>query len=117
VAKQVMALCRDPDYTVLVPRIPEEASVYLPIDLRYGFGHKVLAIIDDTHGVRQRATARNPQPVPEPKVEMFAGWVPDAKVVSVKRLELDSLPADYRWKVYELTVERRGLALANLPSR
>jgi 4-amino-4-deoxy-L-arabinose transferase-like glycosyltransferase len=114
-SRQMATLCRDPDYTVLVPKLPEEASVYLPIDLRYGFGHKVLAIVDDAHGVRQRAIAANPRPVPEPKLEMFAGWVPDAKVVSVRRLQIDSLPADYRWKVYELTVERRGLALSSPP--
>jgi 4-amino-4-deoxy-L-arabinose transferase-like glycosyltransferase len=111
VARAVMALCRDPNYTVLVPRLPEEASVYLPIDLRYGFGTKVLAIVDDTHGVRQRGAAAAPQPIPQPKVENFAGWVPDARVVSVKRLEFNSLPPDYRWKVYELTVERRGYAM------
>ncbi|HEX4793096.1 MAG TPA: glycosyltransferase family 39 protein [Humisphaera sp.] len=110
VAAEMIRLCHDPDYTILPYRVPEEASVYLPINLRYGFGHKVLAIVDDAHNIQKRATAKTTA-IPEPSLDVFQGWVPDARVIAVRRVPVAAVAPDYRWKLYELTVERRGYAL------
>ena len=110
VAAEMIRLCQDPDYTILPYRLPEEASVYLPINLRYGFGHKVLAIVDDAHNVQKRAAAKATA-IPEPNLEAFQGWVPDARVIAVRRIPVAAVAPDYRWKLYELMVERRGYAL------
>jgi 4-amino-4-deoxy-L-arabinose transferase-like glycosyltransferase len=114
VGRQIVQLCKDPQYTVLVSRLPEEVAVYLPIEMQYGFGPKVLIVVDDAHGAHDRAVSGKNLSISEPRVESFQGIVPDGKVVGVRRIPVQNVPPDYRWKVYELTVERRGFASATL---
>ena len=107
VAAELLALSRQPGYTLLVPRLPEEVSIYLPLDVHYGYEKHVLTIMDDTHGVHQR----HGKPVPPPQVSTFQRMVPDAEVTAVRRVPVKSAPGDARWKVYDITVRRTGFAL------
>ncbi|MDB5356895.1 MAG: glycosyl transferase family 39 [Phycisphaerales bacterium] len=109
VAGETLALAREPGRTLLISRLPEEVAVYLPLDVRYGVGGKVLVVVDD----QRDAHFRQKHKLPEPAVHVgqFAGWLPDETVAEVRRLPLKSAPGDARWKVYELTVQRSGVAL------
>ncbi len=115
VAAEMLALAQQPDHTILVPRLPEEVSVYLPLDLTYGPQAKVLTVVDDSRGVRDRALHRRPIPAPNP--ETFQRMIADGQVVSVRRVPLKSAPGDARWKVYEITVRRAGFATRNSSKR
>lgn len=107
VAAELLALSRQRGYTLLVPRLPEEVSIYLPLDVRYGYENHVLTIMDDTHGVHQR----HGKPIPPPEVTTFQRMVPDAEVTAVRRVPMKSAPGDARWKVYDITVRRMGFAM------
>jgi hypothetical protein len=109
VAGEVLTLTREPGRTLLVSRLPEEVAVYLPLDLRYGAGAKVLVVVNDQRDAHFRLKRKLPEPTV--RVGQFAGWLPDETVAEVRRLPLKSAPGDARWKVYELTVRRTGLAL------
>jgi hypothetical protein len=109
VARETLALAREPGRTLLVSRLPEEVAVYLPLDVRYGVGAKVLVVVDD----QRDAHFRQKRKLSEPAVHVgqFAGWLPDETVAEVCRVPLKSAPGDARWKLYELTVQRTGVAL------
>jgi 4-amino-4-deoxy-L-arabinose transferase-like glycosyltransferase len=109
VAAEVLALAHEPGRTLLVPRLPEEVAVYLPLELRYGAGAKVLVVLDDQRDAHFRQKHKLPEPTM--RIGQFAGWLPDETVTEVRRVALSSAPGDARWKVYELTVQRTGLAL------
>ena len=107
VAAELLALSRQPGYTLLVPRLPEEVSIYLPLNVHYGYENHILTIMDDTHGVHQR----HGKPIPPPQVTTFQRMVPDAEVTAVRRVPMKSAPGDARWKVYDITVRRTGFAM------
>jgi 4-amino-4-deoxy-L-arabinose transferase-like glycosyltransferase len=109
VAAEVLALAHEPGRTLLVPRLPEEVAVYLPLELRYGAGAKVLVVLDDQRDAHFRQKHKLPEPTMH--VGQFAGWLPDETVTDVRRVPLRTAPGDARWKVYELKVQRTGLAL------
>jgi 4-amino-4-deoxy-L-arabinose transferase-like glycosyltransferase len=110
VARKVHALLATGGYTVAVDRLPEEVAVYLPLGLRYEPREHVLAVIDDSHGVRLRRKQHTPPPVPPP--EVFRSWASDGKVVAVRAVDIPGITGDSRWKLYDLTVERRALVSA-----
>ena|GEM_PF-1264545 len=107
VAAELLTLSRQPGYTLLVPRLPEEVSIYLPLDVHYGYENHILTIMDDTHGVHQR----HGKPIPPPEVTTFQRMVPDAEVMAVNPVPMKSAPGDARWKVYDITVRRTGYAM------
>lgn len=95
VARAVGSVLGDADRTLLVSRLPEEAAVYLPVELRYvPTAQRVLVIVNDRRGQVQADLAA------------FASWVPDGKVVSVSRVLDEKKTARDRWKVFELLVDR-----------
>ena len=112
-----VALCRElrslADGThrvILGSKLPEEAAFYLPLHPKEGTAPmRYLVVVDDQVGVQARAKKGRAEPPAES--DKFDGWVPDAKVVSVRRVKMNSAPGDARWKVYELTVDRSALAL------
>jgi hypothetical protein len=103
VAAELLNLSRQPGHTLLVTKLPEEVSVYLPLDVKYAPMGTVLIVVDDSHGVHDRE--RHHQPVPPPEVSRFSALVPDAEVVAVQRVPITAAPGDARWKVYALTVK------------
>jgi hypothetical protein len=110
VAAEMLALSRQPGWTLLPGRLPEEVAVYLPADVTYDFrASHVLIAVDDQHGVRMREPHH--LPLPTPQLEQFGGFIFDGQLVAVGQVPLSSAPGDARWKVYELTVSRRGYAM------
>lgn len=107
VAAELFVLSRQPGYTLLVSRLPEEVSIYLPLDMHYGYENHILTVMDDTHGMHQRQG----KPIPPPEVSTFQRMVPDAEVTAVRRVPMKSAPGDARWKVYDITVRRTGFAM------
>jgi hypothetical protein len=81
--------------------LPEEASVYLPLNVAYDPDRpKVLFILDDRSNTAHR------------EFEWFQARLPDRRVVAVRRLAPSPASPDQRWKLYEVTVDRKWLALA-----
>jgi 4-amino-4-deoxy-L-arabinose transferase-like glycosyltransferase len=112
VCQELSAVAAQSHAAILVDRLPEEAAFYLPLHPNHAVAPRVyLVMVDDATGVNYRAKRKLPEPPPD--VEHFEGWVPDAKLVGVRRVALKSAPGDARWKVYELTVERSALASAD----
>ena len=97
----------------LVSKLPEEVAFYLPLRARGAAPRQWLWVKDDEKDAKARAKAHKPPPDPIP--EEFEGWVPGAKVVSVRRVPVRSAPGDARWKVYELTVDYSRFAEAVVP--
>jgi hypothetical protein len=98
---------------ILQAHVPEEASFYMPLHRKAGPAPSVyLALVDDHTDVERRARSKNPVPVPPPDEALFQSWITDGKVVSVRRLELQSAPGDARWKAYEIFVRHLGYAEA-----
>jgi 4-amino-4-deoxy-L-arabinose transferase-like glycosyltransferase len=96
---------------LLVSKLPEEVAFYLPLHPPEGPApSRYVVVIDDQKGVRERAR-RNSTEVPSPAPQEFQGWFADAKVIGVRRVPMSAAPGDARYKVYELTVSRSGLAL------
>jgi 4-amino-4-deoxy-L-arabinose transferase-like glycosyltransferase len=110
VAAELLALSREPDHTILVSHLPEEVATYLPLDLKYGPQSKVLVIVDDMRGTRERQQQRHSS-VPVPTENAFARMLPDEQVEEVRRIPMKSAPGDARWKVYQITVKRTGIAM------
>lgn len=110
VAREVLALSRQPGCTLLASKLPEEVAIYLPIHVPVReFARHVFVIVDDQRGANLRARRHQPAP-PVPAPDRFDGWLPSGKVIETRRVPLNSAPGDARWKVYDLTVERRGYA-------
>lgn len=96
----IAMLQRDPDATLLMPAVPEEASVYLPLGMRYDPDKPhVLVIVDD----RTRNARADPA--------WFQNRIPGRRVVGVQTLT-PQLHGDTRWKLFDVTVDRRWLARA-----
>jgi hypothetical protein len=116
VAARMLALLGEGGRTVRFERLPEQVAVYLPVDPdamvppRYRFSGKVLAVIDDSRGVRERRKRRARYEDAPYDVRQFRSWVADGTVTEARRVPLEAAPGDARWKLFELTVDRRGLA-------
>jgi hypothetical protein len=92
---------------VYFPVIPDEA-----VPPRHRFAKKVLALVDDARGVRQRQrTGARYEDAPYPP-KQFRHWVddPTGTVTEVRRVPLQSAPGDAKWKLFELTVARSAIA-------
>lgn len=113
VAREVEGYADGTRTAIAQSRLAEEASFYLPLHPRVGPAPSIyLAILDDHVEAERRAKAKRPVAVPPPDEELFQSWFPDAKVVSVRRLDLRSAPGDARWKVYEILVRHSVYATA-----
>jgi 4-amino-4-deoxy-L-arabinose transferase-like glycosyltransferase len=89
------------DAALLTNSLPEEASVYLPLNVAYDPDRpNVLVIVDDRSGNARR------------DFEWFQARLPARRVVAVRRLAPSPASPDQRWKLYEVTVERKWLANA-----
>jgi 4-amino-4-deoxy-L-arabinose transferase-like glycosyltransferase len=112
VAAEVAQLLRQPGWTLLTTQLPEEVAVYLPAGVHYDFrsGH-VLVVLDDQHEVARRQI--QPGEIPTPNL---GRWIPDGKITEIKRVPLQAAPGDSRWKVWELTVDRKLFAWAGQES-
>lgn len=113
VAAEVTELLRHPGYTLLRGPVPEEVAVYLPSSIGYDYhSAHVLVILDDQHDVNMRK--KQPGEIPTPNLR---NWVPDGKVMEIKRVPLQAASGDSRWKVWELTVDRKVFADGRNSSR
>lgn len=94
---------------ILESKMPEEAAFYLPLHPPQGVAPtRYLVVVDDQVGVQARAKKGREEA--DLDFERFNGWVPEGKLVNVRRVPMNSAPGDARWKVYELTVDRTALA-------
>ena len=110
VCRELQSLADGTHRAILESKLPEEVAFYLPLHPPHGVAPSAyLVVVDDQKGVSRRAKSGRPEP--QVSIEEFEGWVPDAKVVRAQRVPISSAPGDARWKVYELTVERRALAV------
>jgi hypothetical protein len=67
-------------------------------------------VIDDSRGVRDRRRRVARYEDAPYDVRQFRSWMPDATVTDVRRIPLASAPGDARWKLFELTVDRKAFA-------
>jgi len=94
---------------LIVPLLPPEVAFYLPLRLPKGIAPgEYIVVTDDQRGLRTRARSRRAAELPE--AEMCEPWVGSAKIVSIRRVPMQSAPGDARYKVYAIAVERRILA-------
>jgi 4-amino-4-deoxy-L-arabinose transferase-like glycosyltransferase len=93
VCDELLATLRQSGDSLALTKLPEEASLYLPLDLAQPrpTGH-VLAIVDDPRRLIDR-------------VPRLRDRVPGREVAAVERVSLRSTADDGRWKVFRLTVE------------
>jgi hypothetical protein len=114
VAREVEGLADGTHTAILQSHLPEEVSFYLPLHANVGPAPSAyVAILDDHVDAERRAKAKRPVPVPPPDEELFRSWFPEGRVVSVRRIDLQSAPGDARWKVYEILVRRTAYATAS----
>jgi hypothetical protein len=93
VCDQVLSLMRQNGDALALTKLPEEASLYLPLGLAQPQPTgKVLVIVDDPHRTAGKG-------------ERFKDRVPGREVLAVERVTLDRVPLDGRWKVFRLTVK------------
>ncbi len=114
IAPELLTAAAERGRTLLVSRLPEEVAVYLPARERYRpTARHVLIVSDDQDGVlaRKRGQRHAPEQTPEPSA--FANLFPNERILFVDRVPMKSAPGDSRWKVYELTVDRRFYARSN----
>jgi 4-amino-4-deoxy-L-arabinose transferase-like glycosyltransferase len=92
VCDQVLALMRQNGEALALTKLPEEASLYLPLGIAQPqpIGN-VLVIVDDPHHTVGQG-------------DRLKDRVPGHKVLEVERIPLDHVPPDGRWKVFRLTV-------------
>jgi 4-amino-4-deoxy-L-arabinose transferase-like glycosyltransferase len=96
VAGELTPMLRQADVTLSLDYLPEEVSVYLPLDLRYDArSSRVLVVVDD----------RDQRPVEQ--MGQIPKTVDGNPVASVRRLPMKTAPGERaRWKVFELRVNR-----------
>lgn len=114
IASELAKDAAQPGHTLLMGRLPEEVAVYLPLNERYEpAASHVLIVSDDQDGVlaRRRGARNLTDRALDPLA--FANWFPDARVLFVDRVPMKSAPGDTRWKVYELTLERKFYAFGS----
>jgi 4-amino-4-deoxy-L-arabinose transferase len=94
VAAEVQGILQQGNDSLALTRLPEEASLYLPLGIaRPRPVGKVLVLADDPHKTAREDPAR------------WKDRAPGGRIVAVERVPLKSAPGDARWKVYRLTVE------------
>lgn len=109
-ARELTSLADGRHRAILQPVVPEEVAFYLPLDLSAGPAPgEYLLVIDDQKGAKERLRTHQPEHLPDPMD--YQRWIPDAKVIGLRRLAMESAPGDARWKVYAIIVERKALAL------
>jgi 4-amino-4-deoxy-L-arabinose transferase-like glycosyltransferase len=110
VCRELLTLADGTHRAILESKLPEEVAFYLPLHPPQGIAPReyLVVVVDDHIGVDERAKSHRPEPQVDPAD--FEGWVPGAKVVTVRRVPMESAPGDARWKVYELTVARKVFA-------
>jgi 4-amino-4-deoxy-L-arabinose transferase-like glycosyltransferase len=84
---------------IMLERLPEEVTFYLPLQLKdYRDANRVLAVVDDSRG-DFRLGARQADSA------FFGEWFDDAQVIEVRSI---SVPDDGhgRWRLYELVLDR-----------
>ena len=97
--------------TLFVAKLPEEVAVYVPLTCRYNASaHHVLIVRDDQEGMLARRKGKMSAADRSPDARALAGWFPDGQILFVDRVEMKCAPGDSRWKVYEVTVERKLFA-------
>ena len=91
VCQELITLMQQTGQTLAPGHVPEEAALYLPLDLPLNRdATSMLAIVDDPKNQKQ--------PIPVD----FADRVPWRKIVAVQRVPMNSAPDNARWKVYRL---------------
>ncbi len=113
-ASELASDAAQPEHTLMIGRVPEEVAVYLPAGERYDAAARhVLIVSDDQEGwlARRKGSKSVIERTPDPLA--FANWFPGARVLFVDRVPMKSAPGDTRWKVYELTLERKFYALGS----
>jgi hypothetical protein len=105
--------------------LAEEAAVYLPLGISDRPGHHVLLLFDDGDNVALRKKAGKfaasvPGDVPPgdgPIDDMYLGkwghWTGGGRVTSAVRIPVPGQAGDVRWKLFELTVDRKSFAEAD----
>ena len=110
ICEQLSRMADGSHRALLNSRMPEEVAFYLPLHSQQAAAPaSYLVVVDDHLDADHRA--RSNRPGPPSKFHEFEGWVPDARLVGVRRVEMPGASGDSRWKVYELTVRRTGFAL------
>ena len=125
VCEAAVPLLRTPGTTVLGDVLAEEAAVYLPLGTDYGPGHHVLVIFDDQENVALRKKAGKfaayvpgdvppgDGPVDETYLRKWDTWTGGGRVTAARRVPVSGQAGDVRWKLFELTVDRKTFAGAN----
>lgn len=109
VCRELLKLADGTHRAILESKLPEEVAFYLPLHPPQGIApREYLVVMDDHIGVDERVKSHRPEPQIDPAD--YEGWVPCARVVTVRRVPMESAPGDSRWKVYELTVARKVFA-------
>jgi 4-amino-4-deoxy-L-arabinose transferase-like glycosyltransferase len=92
VCDEVRNLMQQTGASLALTKLPEEASLYLPLDLALPQPTgQVLVIVDDPRNTKETPALRDRAPY--------------GNVTSVERVPLKSAPGDARWKVFRLNVE------------
>jgi 4-amino-4-deoxy-L-arabinose transferase-like glycosyltransferase len=95
VCQELVALMQQTGQTLAPGHVPEEAALYLPLDLPLKRdATSMLAIVDDPKNQKQ--------PLPAG----FVDRVPWRKIVAVQRVPMSSAPDNARWKVYRLQLDQ-----------
>lgn len=93
-ARAVAGVVAGPGASVVTSYLPPEASLYLPLGVKYRPGAgEVLLVVDDRTKASEKGLA------------YFAERVPAGRVVSAKRVTGGGVPDSGRWKLYRLRVE------------
>jgi hypothetical protein len=92
VCDQVLALIQQKGDALALNKLPEEASLYLPLGIAQPQPTgQVLVIVDDPHRTAGQG-------------DRLKDRVPGREVLEVERIALDHVPPDGRWKVFRLIV-------------
>ena len=106
--------------------LAEEAAVYLPLGISDRPGHRVLLLFDDQENIALRKKAGKfasyvpgdvppgDGPVDEIYLRKWDAWIAGGRVMSAVRIPVPGQAGDVRWKLFELTVDRRALARATV---
>jgi 4-amino-4-deoxy-L-arabinose transferase-like glycosyltransferase len=93
VCDELLPILRQTGDSLALTKLPEEVSLYLPLDLAQPRpAGRVVVIVDDP-----RRQIRHPPHLRD--------RVPGREIVSIERVSLRSTPDEGRWKVFRLTVE------------
>ncbi|HXE54176.1 MAG TPA: hypothetical protein VN541_14230, partial [Tepidisphaeraceae bacterium] len=109
ICRELTRLADQTHAALLESRMPEEVAFYLPLHPRQSAApSNYLVIVDDHLDMEHRIASQRPGPPTE--FRQFEGWIPDARLVDVQRLEVPGATGNSRWRIYELTVQRTGFA-------